>query len=217
MTVGYGVTRYGAGQQIVEDTIDLSEDLRNQERLWAVMMGSLIYDTCREELGGPARLLQLFETLAARANERGEYLSWTVPATNFPVVQSYRQPVTQRTKLKIGRHELKIRFENWAEATLKESSQISGASPNMVHSLDAAHMTMVVASVDYDIAVIHDSFGCLPGRMDHLFSLVREKFTELYEQNPLQQILEQLNATDLMPDLGSLDLSEVTKSDFAFS
>jgi DNA-directed RNA polymerase len=217
MTLGYGVTRYGASQQIIDDAPSVSDYIGTGERLWYAKLGMLIYDVCRQELKGPGRLLSLFEELAERANEKTEYLSWTVPVTNFVVVQQYKRPEIKRTKLKYANTELKVQLESWIDASLNTSAQRAGASPNIVHSLDAAHLTSVVATTDYPTAVIHDSFGCTPGKMEHLFHHVRQKFVELYEADPLLQILEQLNAKDLLPERGSLDVSEVLKSDFAFS
>ena len=87
MTLGYGGTAYGMGQQVNEDTRDINDYLRDKEHLWGNMLGKLVYETCYEELKGPARMLRLFQTLADRANEKGVYLSYITPITNFPVVQ----------------------------------------------------------------------------------------------------------------------------------
>jgi DNA-directed RNA polymerase len=217
MTLGYGVSRYGASQQIIDDSPSVSDYIGTGERLWYAKLGSLIFDVCRKELVGPGRMLSLFEELAARANEKEEYLSWTVPVTGFVVVQQYKKPSIKRTKLKYANREFKVQLESWIDASLNASAQKAGASPNIVHSLDAAHLTSVVATTDYPIAVIHDSFGCTPGNMEHLFHHVRLKFVELYQQDPLKQILSQLSAEELMPERGQLDVRSILQSDFAFS
>jgi DNA-directed RNA polymerase len=53
--------------------------------------------------------------------------------------------------------------------------------------------------------------------MEHMFKHVREKFVELYELDPLTHILSQMDATHLIPEKGTLDVSEVLKSDYAFA
>jgi DNA-directed RNA polymerase len=217
MTLGYGVTAYGASQQIIDDAPSVSDYIGTGERLWYAKLGRLIFEVCRQELKGPGRMLGLFERLAELANEKEEYLSWTVPVTNFVVVQQYKRPELKRTKLRYAGKEIKVQLESWIDASLNASAQKAGASPNLVHSLDAAHLTSVVATVDYPITVIHDSFGCTPGNMEHLFNHVRLKFVELYEQDPLKQILAQLGVDELMPERGTLDVNEVLNSDFAFS
>ena len=103
------------------------------------------------------------------------------------------------------------------QATLKKSKQKTGASPNIVHSLDAVHLTMTVHDAPYSVTVVHDSFGCHAGNMNHMFKHVREKFVELYKMDPLTHILSQMNAEHLIPKKGNLDVRRVLESDFAFA
>jgi hypothetical protein len=216
MTLGYGGTEYGMGQQIIEDTRDMSDYLRDKEHLWGALLGNLVFKTCYEKLPGPAKMLRLFQQLAAIASERKTYLAWTVPVINFPVVQAYRQPATVRTKLRYGDEEIKIQLEVWEEATVDETSQRTGAAPNIVHSFDAAHLGTVVDAVKYPISVVHDSFGCHPSNMDDLFMVVRAKFVLFYAHDPLRRLLEELDCMELMPELGTLDINQVLYSDYAF-
>ena len=217
MTLGYGGTSYGMGQQVIEDTRDISPYLRDKEHLWGALLGSLVYKTCYEELKGPAMLLRLFQTLAARANKKKQYLTWTSPITNFPVVQGYRKPTTKRTELKYGDDILKVQLQVWEETTVDEAKQKTGAAPNIVHSLDAVHLTMCIHDAPYPVTVVHDSFGSHAGNMGNMFKHVREKFVELYELEPLEYILKQLDSLDLTPNKGDLDVSDVKRSDFAFA
>lgn len=217
MTLGYGVTRYGASQQVLDDAPSVSSWVAKADRLWLAQFGALVYDVCRQDLSGLGKLLSIFETLAERANNKNTYLSWSVPVTGFPVVQRYRQPQVVRTKLSYGRKTLKVQLEAWEEATLNQAAQKAGASPNIVHSLDAAHLMMIVSAANFPMFVIHDSFGCTPGNMEQLFHLVREKFVELYQSDPLTCILKQLDSLDLLPEFGNLDLELVKMSPFAFS
>lgn len=204
------------GQQTWDDTRPLDEYLEKQEKLWSSMLGRELHAACYEDLEGPGKLLKLFETIADRHNEQSEYMSWRSPVTNFPVVQNYRKPSSNRTLLSYGEEKFHVVVENWEESTLDRDSQRLGASPNIVHSLDAAHMAMVIDSADFDIAPIHDSWGCVPGDMGRLSNLVREKFVELYETDPLEHILTQLGCPELMPERGTLDVSSVLESDYAF-
>ena len=217
MTLGYGATRYGFSQQIIDDSPGISSYIDKAERLWCAQLGALLFDVCYEELEGPASMLRLFGSLAERASEKEAYLSWTVPVTGFRVIQHYRKPKIQRTKLTYAGQELKVNLAAWEEATLDAKAQKDGASPNIVHSLDAAHLTSVVASTEYSTVVIHDSFGCSPGNMEHLFHHVRQKFVELYKTDPLAAILSQLDSMDLLPKRGQYDVSAILNSQYAFS
>lgn len=217
MTLGYGGTSYGMGQQVIEDTRDISPYLRDKEHLWGALLGTLVYNTCYKELRGPAKLLRMFQRLAERANDQKVHLSWISPITGFPVVQAYRKPTNKRTELKYGEDVLKVQLQVWEETTINESKQKTGAAPNVVHSLDAVHLTMCVHDAPYAATVVHDSFGCHAGNMGHMFYHVREKFVELYKGEPLENILGQLNSLDLIPEKGKLDVEAIIKSDFAFA
>jgi DNA-directed RNA polymerase len=216
MTLGYGGTAYGMGQQIIDDTRDMSEYLRDKEHLWGALLGNLVFATCYRRLPGPARMLRLFQELADRCNEKAEDLCWTVPVTGFPVVQSYREPTIKRAKLTYGDDELKVQLESWDDSRLDKEGQRTGTAPNVVHSFDAGHLGMVVAAASYPISVVHDSFGCHAGNMGDLFMLVREQFVKFYAHDPLLSILTENDAADLLPDRGSLDVNQILFSDYAF-
>jgi len=216
MTFAYGAVPYGMGQQVWEDTREINDYLKQQEKLWSSLLGKEIHKACHEDLEGPGKLLKLFESIADKYNEEHRYMHWLSPITNFPVTQNYRQPSTNRTWLAYGEDKLNVVVENWEEATLDKESQRLGASPNIVHSLDAVHMTMVVSSADYDIAAIHDSWGTTAGHMSDLFIRVRRKFVELYEADPLLSVLIQLGAEKLMPKRGELNIEEIMNSDYCF-
>ena len=217
MTLGYGGTPYGMGQQVIEDTRSISDYLRDKDYLWGVMLGELVYKTCYEELKGPAAMLRLFETVAERANEAQQPLAWTTPSTGFPVVQEYRKAKAVRVRLRHGLKTLWVQIQVWEEATLNESKQKTGAAPNFVHSLDAAHLTNTVDYCSYPVAVVHDSFGCHAANMESLFGDVRETFYQLHQGDPLKQILVELQSEDLIPERGNLDLSKIKESEFAFA
>lgn len=205
------------GQSIVEDTPSINDYLAKQEVLWSVKLGALLHKTCHEELTGPARYLSFFEKIAEEYNDREEHLSWVSPITNFPVVQNYKKPISNRTKLSYGDQVLYVVVENWDDATLHKERQRQGASPNFVHSLDAVHLTTVVHDAGFNMSVIHDSFGCVPADMETLFDLVRVKFVELYALEPLNYICSQLNFKSPVPKRGCLNVESVLESEFAFS
>lgn len=216
MTLGYGGTPYGMGQQIIDDTRDMSAYLRDKEHLWGALLGNLVYETCYEKLPGPAMMLRLFQALALLANQNDRDLCWTTPVTGFPVAQSYRKPGSKRAKLTYGEDELKIQINAWEDAALDKGAQETGSAPNIVHSFDAAHLNMTVAACDYMVSVVHDSFGCHPGNMQDLFYTVREQFLLFYAHDPLQMILKENDAMHLMPERGNLNLDLILQSDYAF-
>ena len=216
MTLPYGVTRAGTRSQLFDDTKGLSEALTYKEKFWVNPMGDLVFDTCYEELVGPSSMLTLFRQLAERANAKNEFLSWTVPVTNFPVIQAYEEPKKQRVNVMFLNKRLQLTIQKYEDMKLSRRDQLTGASPNIIHSFDAAHLTMTTNACDFPVTTVHDSFGCHAGNMDRMFTIVRQQFVEFYKNHPLDELLKQLNAMDLKPKQGELDIYEVLLSDFAF-
>jgi len=103
------------------------------------------------------------------------------------------------------------------EPVPSKRKQAQGAAPNIIHSLDAAHLSFTIASADFPITTIHDSFGCLAGDMEELYKHVREVFVFLYLQDPLTSIGDDINLNFKEIDIGDFDVNEVLDSEYAFS
>ena len=175
------------------------------------------------------RLLSIFENAGKKAEEEGRFLSWTVPVTQFPVVQNYTEGITKRVyvqygppdgpKLSTGYYhntlQLNICFtENTVPSKGKQSQ---GAAPNAIHSLDAAHLALTVYRCDFPVTTIHDSFGCLLADMPKLFRIVRETFVELYSTDPLASLMKDIGGDISGVEIGTLDITDVLKSEYCFS
>ena len=218
MVLGYGGTAYGMRDMVHEDTYDLSEYLRDKDRQWSNYLGDKIFNTCYEELVGPASMLHMFEALAQKENAKNKPVEYTQIFTNFPFKHHYKEEKKVRVKLSYGDQifdlTVKIKKEN---SPLKKTKQESSTAPNIVHSVDAVHLTMTIFYAPYITTVVHDSFGCHAGNMAHMFAHVREQFINLYNMNPLEHIFAQMDALDLIPKKGTLDVNSVRESDYAFA
>jgi len=216
MTIGYGATKGGMGQQAKDDIPNIFDEARWIPGGWHFWFGALVYDTCYEYLEGPASMLQMFRSVANYCNDRELFLKYNTPFTNFPVVQNYRKSRTKRAEFIFCGKPIKPRFLVSEEMDLNKQKQLSSTAPNVTHSLDAAHLTMVVSACPFVVTTVHDSFGCHAGNMVNMFVIVREQFFELYRQNPLKSILTQAGCETLLPEAKKWKPEEVMKSDFAF-
>ncbi len=157
---------------------------------------------------------------------------WVTP-DGFPVWQEYMIPETRRIDLMfLG----DIRIQS--TVTVRDSDKIdarkqeSGISPNFVHSQDGSHLrkTVVHSHERYGIeffALIHDSFGTIPAHAGAMFKAVRETMVETYENNDVledfrEQFMDQLHESQLekMPEIptkGTLDITQILQSQFAFA
>jgi len=228
MTLPYGGTKYGLGTQVIEDAKKHGiEILKSMERKWGVYMGRLIYEGCGESLKRPMQLLRVFEAAGAAAGKKKERLNWVIKATNFPVYQHYFTGKVKKVRVQYGPPEGPRLSGGYFRNTLDLSvcfiedkqenprKQKLGASPNAIHSLDAAHLMLATVMADFNITTVHDSYGALLGDMDELYRIVRESFVALYATNPLESLLNDMEAS--YDDIGTLDLKEILNSEYAFS
>ena len=215
MTLGYGVTVGGMAQQVVDDFNE--DELARTEVLLRDWFGRRLFQVCERDLRAVTVVREVLATAVARNAE--PVIQWISPS-GFPVVM-YAYKTDDRD----------LELENFEEGRLgnitisrivtveefKRSAAVNGISPNVVHSLDAAHLASVVASANFPMTTIHDSFGAAPGNADDLFYLVRQKFQEMYSQDVFENILTQLGHPDLVPEYGDLDLSAVNRSEYSFA
>ena len=229
MTLPYGGTPFGLGQQVIDDAkkhgIDL---LLFMEHKWGAYMGRLIYEAAQQSLSKPMQLLSIFEKAGRKAEEEGRFLSWTVPVTNFPVVQNYTQgkvkkiwvqygpPLGERLLTGYYQNTLQLHVSFIEDTEPSKGKQSQGAAPNNIHSLDAAHLSMTVDRCEFTVTTIHDSFGCLLADMPELFRIVRETFVELYATDPLQSLMRDLKGDATGVNYGSLDINQVKESEYCF-
>ena len=216
MTIGYGATRSGMCEQSREDTPGIHEDCRWIPGGWHYWFGGLVFETCYEYLDGPAAMLNMFKQLAKDQNDKGKMLSYNTPVTNFPVIQNYLKSKHKTADVLFLGNRIQLRYIVFEEKDLDKAKQSSGTAPNVTHSLDATHLTMIVYNTPFEVTTIHDSFGCHAGDMGDLFRITREQFLELYRENPLLKILGQVDCEYLMPNTKDWSPDLVMVSDFAF-
>ena len=229
MTIPYGGTGYGLGQQVIDDSRKHGiEQLMTMEHRWGSYIGRVIYDDCKVSMKKPTQLLSVFEAAGRRAEEQGKFLSWNIPLTNFPVVQHYVEGTVKKLYIQYGPPKGGRNSSGYYENTLQlavcflEDTQPSarkqsqGASPNAIHSLDAAHLMLTVHRCNFPVTTIHDSFGCLLGDMPELFITIRETFVELYQADPLASLMKDIDGDLSSVEIGTLDINLVIESEYAF-
>ena len=80
----------------------------------------------------------------------------------------------------------KLVYREWTDKmdTLKQKQSII---PNIIHSLDASHLSSLINSAEKDnfgpIVTIHDCFGTLPNLMGTLEYRVKKEFILLYSES----------------------------------
>ena len=98
---------------------------------------------------------------------------------------------------------------------------MSGISPNYIHSMDAAHMALVIADWEGDFGAVHDSFSTHASEVDLLLQRTKEVFINMYDSDNYfdvirQQLTDNTDAVE-QPELGELDVHDIASSDYFFA
>jgi len=160
----------------------------------------------------------------ARQNQPME---WFTP-TGLMVRQAYPELELRRIKTHIDGSIIKLAYQHQKDGTISKSKTASGASPNFIHSLDAAALTLTVNKCHdqgiTDFAMVHDSYGTHSPNMPRLGNVLRESFVDMYEKHDVMQELydhaaSKIGTEDLppVPTKRNLDLKSILKSDYFFS
>jgi DNA-directed RNA polymerase len=230
MTLPYGGTPYGLGQQQIDDARKHGIDiLKHMEHRWGSYMGRLVYEDCRLSLKRPMQLLASFENAGKLAERRGEFLRWQLPITNFPVVQHYVEGRSKKIWVQYGppmgdrkntgyyanTYQVAISFLEDPIPSPRKQSQ--GAAPNAIHSLDACHLMLITHACDFPVTTIHDSFGSLLADMPALYKATRKTFVELYDANPLEKLMDDIGCDIMDVEFGSLSIDSILDSEYCFA
>lgn len=222
MTTPYGVTARGIVEQAVADGhcnfLESSERWEGAEYLKDLIVGAL-----DSNIGAPRRAMKYFQEVARLLADDDIPLTWTTPS-GFTVRQAYFK--TDRVDLRTLAGRVILQKENQAAGLIGEKQRAS-AAPNVVHSYDAAHLSLTACAMKRDgvrdLAFVHDSFGTHAGNTDLLSRRVREQFVEMYQGPALEQwresVVQHTGRDDIppIPELGTLDVSKVLGSEFFFS
>ncbi|KAL7074858.1 hypothetical protein ACQ4LE_006016 [Meloidogyne hapla] len=227
MTVAYGVTQYGAREQIKRQLITIDIPDRNKEASrFATYLTKRTFDGLTDAFENSKNLMIWFKSCASQALRLRQPLEWVTPL-GLPVIQPYvtlEQVDDALTFLPI-RHK-----------------QMNAFPPNFVHSLDSTHMmltSLYCRKLGITFAAIHDCYWTHACDVDEMNKICREQFIALHKQPIIQKLSQSFNSTYLtdnvrekMPEklvaeisnvfdssalkLGELDINEVLKSTYFF-
>jgi DNA-directed RNA polymerase len=225
MTTYYRVTMTGARQQVMDKMAEAGFD---EHHLWHASryLAKKILEATSQCCPTVHEAMLWLETCArmivkTTKDRKGQLIAWTTPL-GMEVEQAYRQ--SSRVCIWTDFHNLQF-AEVTEDCPVDALEQVNGFAPNYVHSLDAAHIQCVaVCARDAKIAFagVHDCLWTHAADMDRLREMAAEQFTLIHEQPVLESLRTELKARYALrfppaPPLGSLDLSQVARSDYLLS
>lgn len=231
MTLAYGATQFGFGEQIYKDTVEplrqsnkLSRDV-NDTKL-SSYLGNKIWASVQTVIVKAAEAMEWLQEAASVVAKENLPVSWTTP-DGLLVMQSYYKTKDKVVNLSFNKQRLQLKHKE----QLKEPNgrkQASAIAPNVVHSCDATHMRMTINKMRdagiQDFSMIHDSYGTHAANASKMSRMLREAFVEMYSNGVLESFerdirmqLSDGNFLRSIPEYGTLDLNLVMDSKFFFS
>ncbi len=231
MIVPYSGTRHACTEYIKEAL----EDKCKGANPWnddffrpSIYLSGFVWQAINEVIVSAHSVMDYVKELAKLYSKENKMFEWVTP-TGLLVRQSYNNQKKLRIKTHLNGSTVRLNYHEPIDDSVDSRKAVSGSSPNLVHSLDAAALTAtVVKCVEdgvTDFAMVHDSYGTHSPNMPLLNDRLREAFVEMYKNNDVLQNLYDSAVTTLAegtdvplpPTQGTLDIDEVLKSDYFFA
>jgi DNA-directed RNA polymerase len=231
MTYGYGSEVSGFADQLFEDIMDVNDESRAHFGVtkdnWVEMMEVARYLAAHNMTGikqtvkGAPLVMEFLKSIAGIMARANLPVRWTTPM-GFPVLNAYYKPEFTRIATFLWNKALSVptkfmpKVQSGFSKELNAHKQRSSISPNFIHSLDAAHLQLVVHNSKAEgidnFLMIHDSFAALPNQMDKFSMIVRKSMVEMYEnRDPLEEILDTARADLIVTGEASTDEAQAKK------
>ncbi len=251
MTYGYSSGKYGFGDQLYDDIMRKLADQvmrkmrtdhpfgmekRDQKKACSFLAG-INYQSIQEVITSAAQGMKFFQDIAGALAHENKGVRFETPI-GFPVFQQYSHWDVKKVKIYLFDRDAKVKQRTQISIRTKPVQKIdkrkakSAVSPNIIHSMDSAHLLMTVLLAKdngvEDFFMIHDSFGTLPADTNMMYQAVRRTFVDIYSnwclyESFFKQATSNLSYTGLanlnvqVPEKGDLDLNQVIESEYCFS
>lgn len=241
MTTPYGVTAHG----VLAQTSDFVRAIRLEQGVlpfedestgWKGVrfLSPLIVEAIRGVVPKAMEAMHTIRQSSSVLAAGGLQAGWVIPSTGFHVQQQYTKSANQTVKTTLNGNIRKFRLRPPKEdGKVARGKAVAASAPNLIHSLDAAHLMMTVnameaqAETPVSYAMIHDSYGCHAADAPLMAKVIREEFVRLYEgdhllANLMNQMREGLSDKYLeqcpeVPAQGDFDLDLVKVSPYFFA
>ena len=221
MTIPYSVTPKGLRDQFIKD--GYIDELSGNKVNNANYLRDTLLESLGETIRKPMQVMTYFKGVADALALEDIPLQWRTPM-GMTVRQAYWRQNKQEVKTLFGKAVL---WNEDQDLGLMNRKQTMAASPNVIHSFDAAHLQSVVlmgtreANPITSWACVHDSIGVHACEVERLNRIIREEYVRIYDRPVLEEFHDyQLrHGVDLPdpPDLGAFNLNEVMRANYFFS
>lgn len=193
MTNVYGVTRYGARQQIARQ---LTAKNYSERDVW--MAAQYLTAKTFESIGqmfNKSRLIQDWLNNCAYiiASRCRQPVSWETPL-GFPITQPYTMPPKHSSSRLLSQTIGADIPLNDPLSQLNASKQKTAFPPNYIHSLDSSHMMLTSLHCQrrgVTFVSVHDCYWSHPSTVDIMNQICRQQFIALHSEPLLEDLASQ--------------------------
>lgn len=199
----------------------------------SVYIAKKAYASIRSIACKPAAAMDFLVGIARACAHEGKYAQWTTPL-GFPVTLVKNESSFKQKSILLGKDVFHFRnpeetYSPSGHPKVHKKQSADAIASCFVHSLDACHLQMVVNEAwglgIHQLALVHDSFGCLPSDATKLREVLNKTFVILYESSDVladirNETLGRIDDKSRVPEVptfGNLDMHEVHNARFAFS
>lgn len=231
MIVPYSGTRHACRAYIQESLADKckgNDPWQGDYFQPALYLSNFVWQAIGEVIVSAFEAMNYIKDIAKLYVDNGLSFYWTTP-TNIIVRQYYPNSKKRRIQSHLNGSIVRLSYREPEEDSIDSRKMLSAASPNFVHSLDAAALTLTVDNcLDKgitDFAMVHDSYATHSPNMPKLNNELRSAFVTMYEDNDVLMDLYVAAVASLPQDVvvppppqqGDLNLSDVLLSDYFFA
>ena len=130
------------------------------------------------------------KAVRAKLRRSGENYSFTAPFTNWTMEQIYRESYTEQVYIMHNGKRIRPRVIISTNGKINLDDARNGAAPNTVHALDAALLTYIITTCNFNVYAIHDSFAAAPADAWKLYDRTRIAMEQLFKEDVLSKYLK---------------------------
>ena len=219
MTRSYSCTRYGSGQQQLEDRKDY--EFPEADALTGgdcFTIGAAIYDITEDKLGKAPELMKWMQAGVSTLDNSTTSLRWTLP-DGFKTC-SFKPKMREISgEGVIGDN--KVILSIYIPTDKADKSKMKATiSPDVVHSLDAYLLRQIILTMPEDapISTVHDSFSTASCYSADLVECARAAYKKVADRDDFEQMMaECFGKHRSLPAAGELKLSDLDETDYTIS
>lgn len=228
MVVPYGGTLHACREYVMQhitERVEAGEPSPFENNLRAAtFMSRFVWLAIGEVVIKSREAMKWLQSVARVMSKAQVPITWTTPV-GFPVVQRYPNWERHRIETVFFGKKMKLMVRDEG-IEIEKNKQVTAISPNFVHSMDAAALSLYVLRAPFkSFTVVHDAYGTTAAHVDEMNSALRKSFAQMYREHDVltefrAECIKALGTADgiaPVPGSGTLDIDGIVESNYFFA